>query len=689
MMTLQMIEIDAAAQLPFSEGWFFSVAAAGAGDDSGKWDQVDIPHTWNAEDATHGGGVDDQSRDGYRRGLGWYRKDFQVESDLAGKRVFLRFQGVGSVADVYLNGVHLGQHQGAFTAFCFELTKHLKYGAANQLAVRADNTWREDVLPLSGDFPVFGGIYRPVDLVVKPTVCISPLDHGSPGIHVTQRDVGKNSAKVSIRALLDNSGEPVEAGVKFTIRAANGDVVAEHLAPVIVCGQREIQQEFVIANPRLWNGVRDPHLYQVEVAVIQDGKVADTSTQPLGLRTIRIDPEKGFFLNGEPYKLHGVSRHQDRADKGWAISPEDEEEDLALICEMGAQAVRTGHYPPSQRFFNFCDKLGLLVWTELPMVDCISDHPNLPGNARLQLVEMIRQLSNHPSIFCWGISNEMYHRKSPDATAFIKKLVEIARQEDSTRLTTCAVNKGLESLCKSTDIFAVNTYPGWYSGEFEHIGHILEKFNTLGGGRGVAVSEYGAGASIHHHEQNPAHPKAAGPWHPEEWQSLFHETTYRIIQETPYCWGAFIWNMFDFASVWRNEGDAPGINDKGLVTYDRKVKKDAFYFYKANWSKRPVLYITSRRHTTRTDALTPVKVYSNAKSVTLKVNGRTIGTKTIDKMGIAVWQGVSLEKGENQILVEAVKDGSPVSDSCVWTLQLDAEQPEPRHDKVDSGKHGS
>lgn len=668
MSTIATYSSTASEIVPLRDQWLFSSNATAPKADSSDWEKVNIPHTWNAIDAANGGGVDDQSRDGYHRGPAWYRREFQAGKDFQGKRAFLRFQGVSSVADVFINGVHLDQHQGAFTAFTREVTKNIKPGERNELLVRADNTWREDVLPLSGDFPVFGGIYRPVDIVLKPTLCISPLDHGAPGMRVRQSDVGKDSAKVAVTVLLDNAGEKTAADLKFSIRDAQGTVVATETVPIVVEGKAEETRNFTIKNPRLWDGIEDPHLYKVEVALLHQGNVIDSEIQPLGLRSIRIDPEKGFFLNGRPYALHGVSRHQDRAGKGWAVTPEDEEEDIAIIREIGAKCVRTAHYPASQNFLDLCDREGFLVWVELPLVDCISEHPALPGNARSQLVEMIRQYQNHPSIFCWGISNELYHRKSPDATDFIADLAKVAREEDPTRPTVCAVNKALDSLCKSTDVFALNTYPGWYSGEFSDIKKLLKKFNALGGDRGIAVSEYGAGASIHHQEQNPAKPDAGGYWHPEQWQSLFHESTYRSILETPYCWASFVWNLFDFASVWRNEGDTPGINDKGLATYDRKTKKDAFYFYKANWSKEPVLYITSQRHTARTEALTPVKVYSNAKSVTLKINNKTVGAKEVDSLGIAVWPEVRLEEGENHIVVEAERDGQNLSDSCAWIL---------------------
>ena len=668
-----------------TENWEFLLGDWTPGSEGGNWQPVNVPHTWNAVDALNGGGKDNQSRDGYYRGPGWYRTEVSLPEGIEGQRLFLRFEGVGSVADCHFNGIFLGQHRGAFGAFCFEITDHVNHGGANVLLVRADNTWREDVLPLSGDFPAFGGIYRPVQLIVKDRLCISPLNHASPGVFVTQRDVSRESATVGVRVELDNRGAETSAQVCIAIKNPEGVVLANSSTELQVETQAEVSQFFQLRDPHLWHGRLDPYLHTVEVSVLRDGVVVDSSVQPLGLRFIRIDPEKGFFLNGEPYRLYGVSRHQDKAGKGWALSEQDHAEDLAIVAEIGARGLRTGHYPSAASVYDLCDRLGLLVWIEIPLVDRISSDPNLPANASEQLTEMIRQHFNHPSIFCWGIFNEMYHRESPDAQELIGNLVDLAHSEDPARPTVCAVNKRREDLCRSTDLLALNTYPGWYDGEFGDIVDLVREFNGLGGNRGIAVSEYGAGASIHHHENPPSKPDPNGHWHPEEWQSLFHEATYRMLSETPSCWGSFVWNLFDFASTWREEGGAPGINDKGLVTFDRKTRKDAFYFYKANWSDDPVLYITSRRHTQRSTAVVPLKIYSNADSVTLTINGERIGDQPVGDNRIVVWNRIELRPGENHILVEATRAGQSLTDSCVWNFV----PPQARSEALSSEKQPS
>jgi beta-galactosidase len=283
---------------------------------------------------------------------------------------------------------------------------------------------------------------------------------------------------------------------------------------------------------------------------------------------------------------------------------------------------------------------------------------------------MILQLGNHPSIFCWSLFNEMYHRPSADFDPLLKELNAISKEEDPTRLTAGATNKvDRIGIANTTDIIAFNAYPGWYEGNPDGMTQVLEKYNHVGQGRGIGVSEYGAGGSIQQHMQNPPKSVPTSRWHPEEWQAIVHEGNYRSIRDYAPCWGSFVWNMFDFASDWRDEGDAPGINDKGLVSYDRKTRKDAFFFYKANWSEEPVLYITSRRHVDRGDALTPVKIYSNAPAVTLRVNGVEVGTSKVDDLKIARWEDVRLQPGANKIEVQAVRDGHQLADSCVWELK--------------------
>lgn len=635
--------------------------------DDTTWQTVALPHNWGWEEAQRG--------NRYYRGPGWYRLTLTTNMLKPNRRYFIRFEAAGSVADVYINGNHVGQHRGAFGAFCFEVSRPLTFTGTNLLAVRVSNAAEKDVPPLSGDFCVFGGLYRPVHLISTADVCFDPTDHGAPGVAWVQTSVTRTQAVINMNAQVSNATRTRrKLCLVATIYDALGNQVATSAQQIV--SQPNVVEPFharlVIENPRLWHGRKDPYLYHA-VAELRDGtNVIDTVTQYIGLRWFSIDPERGFTLNGEPYPIRGVNRHQDRLDKGWAITEVDQQEDLALILEMGATAVRCAHYQHSDYFYSLCDKTGLLVWAELPLVDRIASGPAFAENARSQLLDLIRQNINHPSIFCWSLFNEL-RPNNPDPHRLIQDLHKLAKAEDPTRPTIAATcTFGWPQLNKITDWLGWNIYPGWYPewGELEEIPARLESYRGTGRLDGYCVSEYGAGANINHHEFPVSKPKNDGQWHPEEWQSVVHEIVWPQLAQRNYIWGTFIWNMFDFTSYWRNEGGIKGRNDKGLVTYDRKVRKDAFYFYKANWSDEPVLYITSRRFTDRTNAVTDVKVYSNAREVELFVNGKLVGKSTQTKPCVFIWPSVKLAVGKNIVEVRAQHQGRLLTDACEWTVRL-------------------
>jgi beta-galactosidase len=392
----------------------------------------------------------------------------------------------------------------------------------------------------------------------------------------------------------------------------------------------------------------------------------------MGLRYYSVDANKGFLLNGESYPLHGVNRHQDRPGKGWAISYADQDEDANIIYEIGATCVRLAHYPHSDYFYSLCDRKGFVVWAEVPLVNQVYNTPAFAENAKQQLTELIRQKYNHPSIFFWSLYNELGNSgRCDDPRPLVTQLNALAKQEDSTRLTTAASNDpsskwpGLRSVA---DLIAWNPYPGWYFGNPSQMNQLIDKYKRDTNDKPIGISEYGAGASIRQHEQNMKKaPAPGGKWHPEEWQAIVHEEDYAAIEARPYIWGSFAWVMFDFSSAWRKEGDANGINDKGLVTADRKTRKDAFYFYKAKWTTEPFVYITSRRHTERTNPNTAVKVYSNCDSVELKVNGQTLGSQA-GKSCVFKWSDVRLKPGLNTIEAATTRDGKTYTDKCEWQL---------------------
>ncbi len=381
-------------------------------------------------------------------------------------------------------------------------------------------------------------------------------------------------------------------------------------------------QSTTLIRPRLWDGRSDPYLYRVRVRVIDEasGATVDRVEQPLGLRQFRVDPVAGFFLNGHPLDLHGVACHQDRLDKGWATSDADRAEDVGLISDLGATFVRLAHYQHPPGTYDLLDRLGLIAWSEIPLVSRVADSPAFFENVRQQLVELIRQNYNHPSVLFWGLYNEV--ADDPATRALVRELVELAHAEDATRLTAAAscLSEGAD-IHFLPDVIAFNKYFGWYDGRTGDLGPWADAFHGAYPTRAVGISEYGAGASIHQHSEDPPPPSTLGPWHPEEYQALVHEGCWSQLKARPFLWTKVVWNMFDFACDSRHEGDTPGRNDKGLVTYDRGTRKDAYYWYQAHWSSAPVLYITGRRHVNRSTATVTVKVYSNLDAVQLAVNG--------------------------------------------------------------------
>ncbi len=652
-------------------GWRFQIGEhAGAEKkdfDDHDWQRLALPHNWGWEDAQQG--------KNYYRGPGWYRRDLDLGKPEAGRRYFIRFEAAGSVADVYLNGKLLGQHRGAFGAFCFELTKGLSESGTNWLAVRVSNETNRDVAPLSGDFCVFGGIYRPVHLIETAAQHFTLTDHGSPGVAWQQTAVTAQRASLDVIAQISN---PTRTNCDLMLAArvldASGKTVVVVEQKIKVAGPSIAPYPLRVEmpEPHLWNGLKDPYLYRAIVELrTQDGSVLDAVEQPLGLRFYHVDPDKGFFLNGQPYHLHGVNRHQDRKDKGWAITEADMDEDIALLKDLGVTVIRCAHYQHSDYFYSRCDQAGILVWAEIPQVDRIDSSPQFAETSRNQLLDLIRQNCNHPSIFVWSLFNEI-RPNTPDPHRLLQDLKITANGEDPTRPTIAATcTDAWPQMNKIPDLLGWNIYPGWYSdwGPITDFGAKLEKYHHDSRWGGVCISEYGAGANILQHEENPKTPANAGPWHPEEYQAILHEAAWPQFKARPWIWGTFLWNFADFTSYWRHEGGAQGLNDKGLITYDRKVKKDAFYFYKANWSAEPTLYITSRRFPERTNAVTDVKVYSNASEAELFVNGTSKGFCKNDGNAVFVWKGVTLSPGENRVEVKAQRDGKNLRDVCAWRLQ--------------------
>jgi beta-galactosidase len=628
------------------------------------WQTVSVPHCWGWEDA--------QAGKEYYRGPGWYRRNLNISKPEAGKRYFLKFEAAGSVADVYVNGKFLGEHRGAFGAFTYEITGALAMNT-NILAVRVSNAPEPDIAPLSGDFPVYGGLYRPVYLIVTGEQNIALTDHGSSGVEWLQTSVNETQAVLDVNAEISNGKDKrIPLKLVASIFDANNFLVTNVEMEIVAATNMMSPYwlRIVLANPHLWNGRADPYLYNAVLELRStNNEVVDSVEQQIGLRYYRVDPTNGFFLNGKHLRLHGVAKHQDRWGKGWAVSDEDLDEDISLIKELGANVVRCAHYQHSDYFYSLCDQAGILVWAEIPQVNGIHDTPEFENCSRNQLLDMIRQNINHPSIFVWSLFNEI-GPGTDDPHRELQDLNNVAHSEDPTRPTIAATRTAVfPEMNKIPDLLGWNFYYGWYVGKKDDLGAALDKNRYSSRHGGLSLSEYGAGANVNQHEENPQQPKPGGQWHPEEWQAEVHEAAWAAIKARPFVWGSFVWNMFDFTSYFRREGGVEGVNDKGLVTADRKIRKDAFYFYKANWSDEPVLYITSRRFVERTNSTTNVKIYSNTKKVELWVNGISQGTNNVGTNCVFIWQKIELNPGENKIEAEAENDGTNLTDSCDWILE--------------------
>ena len=625
--------------------------------DDSDWETVDIPHTWNAEDILAKGTE-------HYKGTGWYRTIYVLDSINKEKRYFIRFNGASITATVYLNGIRLGDHKGGFSAFCYEMTSYLRQGK-NSIAVKVNNEPSNNIAPANEAlYALYGGLYRPVNIIKTGLFAISPLDHASPGVYIYQ-DVSHEKANLKIISLINNGGLKKGTGlIKYTITDQKDSLVARSQHEVAVYGRKEeqVEQYIEINNPNLWNGINDPYLYTLDVTLIHNGKIADRVTQSIGLRYYHVVADSGFYLNGKKYKIRGVCRHQEWEGLGYALEEKHHIKDMELIREMGANAVRLAHYQQADKMYSLCNEYGLLVWAEIPVNPHYQeDNQFYFNNCKQQLTGLIKQNFNHPSIFCWGLYNEV---SIPSGD--LKELHLLAGALDFERLTTQADDKDVKPRHRITDLVGWNRYDGWYYNEAGGTATWAIKLHKQYPHFKLSVSEYGAGGCLSQQKQNPSPPDPDGNFFPEQYQALYHEITWDTIKDISFLWGTFIWNMFDFAWPGVDRGDRINMNHKGMVTYDRKTKKDAFFFYKANWSEKPVLHITGKRHKTRNKPLTDIKIYSNCDEIELFLNGQSAGVKQGNAANVIIWTGHALQKGNNSIKVIGKKEGITYSDKCEW-----------------------
>ena len=578
------------------KGWEFT------GPD-GATTTVDLPHTWNARDGQDGG-------NDYWRGTCIYRTRFAApQFNTASQQVWIQFDGVNASAHVVLNGSPVCNHDGGYSIFRANITELLR--DENELTVEVDNSKNDRVYPQKADFTFYGGIYRDVSLMVVSKNHFTLDYFGGPGIRITPTVQGAD-ASVQVTTWHDGEGE-----VSIELLDAAGNTVATGKGPDIT---------LTIFNAHLWNGVKDPYLYSCKARLVVNGTVEDETTTRFGVRSFKVDPKKGFFLNGKSYPLHGVSRHQDRKGLGNAITHEMHDEDMALIKEIGANTIRLAHYQHDQYFYDLCDEVGMVVWAEIPY---ISEHmPNGRENTISQMKELIIQNYNHPCIVCWGVSNEITisTKDKKDMLDNHRQLNDLCHEMDKTRLTTLACYAMCGPFNRSahiTDMVSWNLYLGWYVPGFILNDLWMGFFHLCFPNRPFGYSEYGAEGMPNLHS---AHPHRGD--HTEEYQAKYHEYMLRCFKRHPWMWATHVWNMFDFAADARDQGGEPGMNHKGLVTFDRKTKKDSFYLYKAWWSDEAFVHICSKRFVERTGSTATVKVYSNQSTVALYVNGNKVGEQT-------------------------------------------------------------
>ena len=603
--------------------------------------------------------------------MAWYRANLNIPANMEGQRIFIRFEGVGQEAEIYVNNAMVGKHMGGYSAFCYEITTAVKVGEANTIVAKVSNAPSYMRIPVNDVlFNHYGGIYRPVQVFSTPQCNVSPTYYASSGVFVELKEINEKAAKVEVRTHLSAKQVVDKALLAFNFKGANNKTVLKKQVELsAIKGDTIITQNFEIKKPILWDARNNPHLYNVEV-VLSSGEDKDVINQSFGLRTFDISPSKGMFLNGKPYRVNGVCMHQEWQQVGPALTMEHHKKDMALVDEIGATGLRLSHYQHSDITYQLADEIGLMVWAEIPFVHDYSGREG--ANAATQLTELILQNYNHPSIYVWGLWNEVRAWTDPEepCVKITKDLNALANKLDPTRLTSSASDRDMKApMTNLSNIQAWNKYYGWYYGEYEDMATWLDDERKAYPEVALGISEYGIGGNIYQQDTAKLE-KPVGNYFPEPEQTKYHEITWKIIKDRPFVWGTFIWNMYDFSVAGWNRGGIKNLNHKGLVTYDREVKKDAFFFYKANWSNEPVLYIAELRNTDRTGAETEVKVFTNLDEVTLKLNGKVVGTKAQENdVNTIVFENIILQKGENVVEVSSKKGKESFEHKAVWNLK--------------------
>lgn len=599
------------------------------------WPTVDLPHTWNAVDGHDGNG-------GYNRGSYWYAREFETpRQPLPGGRVYIQVHAAGQEAEVWVNGQKACEHKGGYSLFRADVTELCKEEGPNLLCILCSNKERAGIYPQAADFTFYGGLYRGVDIVSVPATRFDMDFAGGEGFDVSAAPMADGSGEFELRSFITNPGP--DYTVSYSIYDKDGKEVAGAVRP-----SESPDVKLPVPCAHLWSPDA-PYLYTVTARIVRRNEVVDEVTVKSGVRSFSVDPDKGFILNGRPLPLRGVCRHQDRLYKGNALTKEEHWEDARIIKELGANTIRLAHYQHSQDFYDACDELGFVVWAEIPFISVFDPTPEAHENCKSQLTELIVQNFNHPSICFWGLSNEiLIGGISEQLVESHKELNHLAHKLDGTRLTTIAhvsMTPGEAPLHDIADVESYNLYFGWYGGKTEDNGPWLDEYHKKYPHRSLGLSEYGCEGIITYHGPEPACKDYS-----EDYQARYHEHMAQVLSERPWMWSSHVWNMFDFGCSFRNEGGVKGRNNKGLVSMDRKIRKDSFYIYQAYWTDKPMVHICGRRYAQRAGETTEIRVYSNQPTVSLYLNGSLYAEQSACK--VFVFE-VALKEGMNTVMASA------------------------------------
>ncbi len=627
-------------KLLMNEKWLFKKDEVHLKDlNDASFESIDLPHTWNNIDGQDGG-------NDYLRLTSTYVKHFDYNKTK--NRAWLEFEGVNSLSHVYLNGVFLGTHKGGYSTFRYDVTETIKK-KDNVLVVYADNKHYEDVYPLAADFTFYGGIYRDVYLIETDDLLFDLSYHGGKGVYVSQVFVSREKAELEIKTYVKNYAHQESVQVFVEMLDQDGILVAKTQKKLDVKDLNEVSLTLNLIKPHLWQGTLDPYLYDLKVLLVKDNIVIDERVIKTGLRYFSFDHE-AFYLNGIKTRLNGVSRHQDREKFGNALTKAHHEEDISLIKEIGANSIRLAHYQQADYFYDLCDKEGFVVWAEIPYISMSSKIDFEGTNALNQMEELVIQNYNHASIIMWGISNEItIAGKKNNVDEILVKLNALTKKLDPYRVTTMAQVSMLpvdDFQATLSDVHGYNHYFGWYSGKVEDFKGWLAHYRENQPNRPLSLSEYGVEGIHTLHSETPKVKDYS-----EEYHALWHEKAYEILENTPFVWGTYVWNMFAFAADFRDEGGSKGMNNKGLVTFDRNIKKDAFYYYQARWTEKPMLHLTQKRFIDRAKAEIIVKAYSNLNKVSFYLND--VFVEEVISSNSVFTTKITLKEGLNKVTVKA------------------------------------